>query len=194
MAKSKGKKTIKSKGNPSVSLLAKMKSKPEFVFVFLFVAGLAIFYSIWSQLKIDGPILGRFINLTASASSVFLNLFGFATEAFGDRVQNASFAVDIKAGCDGIEPIAFYAVSILAYPAIKARKIVSIITGVALLFLINLIRVGSLFVIGLYLPDYFEIFHAGVWQVVFVALVALMWLAWYNKFVSKRYSNPSQNE
>ena len=67
---------------------------------------------------------------------------------------------------------------VFAFPASWRAKLVGAAAGVTLLMVLNLIRIISLFYIGVYWPKMFETAHIEVWQALFVGLTLLLWLGW----------------
>jgi exosortase/archaeosortase family protein len=50
--------------------------------------------------------------------------------------------------------------------------------GTAFLAVVNLIRIASLFLIGIHFPKTFELMHGEVWQIAFILLAILFWALW----------------
>lgn len=98
---------------------------------------------------------------------------------------NETFSISIKAGCDAIQPIALYCAAVLTLPARFSQKIRGILIGVPFLIGINLIRIMSLFLIGIYAPSLFDFMHFEAWQIAFI-LIALSTLIYWIYWVSKQ--------
>jgi exosortase/archaeosortase family protein len=47
-----------------------------------------------------------------------------------------------------------------------------------LLLILNLVRIVSLFLIGVYSPRIFALTHIDVWQALFIFLAVLLWILW----------------
>ena len=76
----------------------------------------------------------------------------------------------------GAVPMFFEAV--LAFPARVKAKRWGIAIGVPALTLLNLVRIVSLYVIGVHFHSLFEAAHLGVWQTVFILATIVLWFVW----------------
>ena len=54
----------------------------------------------------------------------------------------------------------------------------ALLIGVLILLAVNLIRLISLFSIGVDEPELFELAHNVLWRGVMIATVAILWLSW----------------
>jgi len=99
----------------------------------------------------------------------------------GAYVESLAFALQVSRGCDGTEPIALFAALILAFPAPARRKLRALALGVPALVVLNLVRVLSLFLIGVYAPTLFHVMHVDVWQLAFILAAVGLWAAWLGR-------------
>ncbi len=162
---------------------------PLLKFLAFFVAFMLVFYAIYvSKWFQEGP-LAAIMNFDASISSFLLNLLGMGTTAAGDTVGRGDFSVSIEGGCDGIEAIAIFAGAVLAYPKPFARKYKGIVIGVIFLLVMNIVRIMTLYITGVYAPMLFDIMHVDVWQVIFIALAIGCWLVWMQSVIKYERAN-----
>ena len=92
-----------------------------------------------------------------------------------------AYSMSIKRGCDAIQASVFFALLVAASPLVVpfGRRLVWMVGGTALLLLINLVRIVSLYYAGVWFsPQTFEVMHVEVWQVAFIFLPILLWLVW----------------
>lgn len=130
--------------------------------------------------NIQEPVSGFFASMTSS----ILNLFGQGTSANGMDLISPDYSLSIKKGCDAIAPVMLVVTGILLFPATLKKKLMGIGIGVLALMALNLIRIVSLWFIGLHAPDIFEFMHIEFWQVVFIGLAIgyfFYWLNWATK-------------
>jgi len=142
----------------------------------LMVAFNAAFY-LWLA---KSPVLVVYLNGNARASAFLLSVFGENATAAGTNVSSPRFGLQVKDGCDAIQPIAFFLFAMLASPVpVRLRsRIAPILLGTLGLLLLNLVRIVSLFYAGVYFPSAFETLHIDVWQSVFIFLPLTFWLVW----------------
>ena len=156
---------------------------PVFLLTFLVLA--AVFYAFWLQVTAQTPFVAAVLHGNAVLATSFINLFGYNATAQAELVLSKAFNMTIELGCDGIEPIMYFAMAILAFPKSVISKLKGLATGVPLLLLLNVVRVISLYFVGCYLPQYFDFFHVGVWQVLFILAGFMLWAIWVNTTESK---------
>ena len=131
----------------------------------------------------DNTILGPYTSLIASWSASILNLLGVKAEAVGAAIVCPNFGVSIRKGCDGLEATLLLVCASLAFPFSSwRRRLIAIVTGFALIFVLNLIRVVALFLVGLKSsPAAFHFVHVYVAQFAIVIAVVLLWLFWISR-------------
>jgi exosortase/archaeosortase family protein len=116
--------------------------------------------------------------LIAKVSGGMLTVLGQDITVADTSISSQMFSVQIVRGCDAVEAIALYVCAVLAFPLPFLKKLPGIIAGVLLLLVLNLVRVVSLFLIGVYSPTIFDMMHIDVWQALFIFLAVLLWILW----------------
>jgi exosortase/archaeosortase family protein len=92
-----------------------------------------------------------------------------------------NFSVMIRNNCNAAYEMGLYTAATLAYPAPGIRRTTGILLALTVLYVVNLIRVLSLLYLGYLLPGAFEAAHVYVWQVIFLVVVAGLWLSWIGR-------------
>ena len=120
-----------------------------------------------------------YLQLNAEVSAVVLQAVGF-DDVFveGRAIRSPDFAIQIERGCDAIEPSALFVAAVLASPVLLKLKIPAVLLGAGLLLVLNLVRIVTLFLTGLYFKSLFDMMHLDVWQAAFIVLAILFWAAW----------------
>lgn len=151
--------------------------KPIFRFVGLFLLGCILFYAMsgmaWFE-SIRSPLLHFF----ASISALLLKIGDTSVAAVGETLSSPKFTVEIKEGCDAIAPMALFCLSVLIYPVAWDRRIRGIIIGIALLMTLNIVRIISLYLTGVYAPSWFDFMHVDFWQAGFILFTVFLWIYW----------------
>jgi len=183
MGYSQQKKALKKKKQTGPAFLSEIRSGmsqklPIIFFALGFAVLMILFYIAWLSDYTQNNIQVHIVSLNARLSSFILNLFGLKTTAVQEVISNASFSVGIAKGCDAIEAMALFAAALLSFPARWTHKLIGFFTGIAILFVLNIGRVVSLFIIGIYYPKAFEIMHVEVWQVLFIIFAIGLWIFW----------------
>jgi len=122
----------------------------------------------------------------ARITSGILNLLGNRTTVVGTTVQSARFSISVVTACTGLFLIAGFAAAVLAYPARLRAKLLGIALGIAAIFGLNIVRLVSLYYIGIYLPTYLDLAHLLVWQSLLIASTLFLWLLWAGKVTGAR--------
>ena len=124
-----------------------------------------------------------------------LRVLGQGTETIGEIITSPEFSINISKGCDGLAPIALLVAGILIYPSKWKYKWPGILVGTGLLILLNLIRIVSLYFVGRYIPNLFDLMHIEVWQAIFIIIAVALWLIWLNwVFKKEKLANAQDQE
>jgi exosortase/archaeosortase family protein len=148
--------------------------------IFFILVGILIF--IYSRLVTSSPFHG-FMAFTAQITGYMLNITGRGVNVEDTVVSSSQFAFQIVDLCTAVMPMMIFTAAVLSYPSRLKEKLLGLIIGLAGIFLINQIRLVSLFYIGIYLPDIFEAAHLLVWQSLMILLAIGLWLLWVYKYV-----------
>jgi exosortase H (IPTLxxWG-CTERM-specific) len=148
------------------------------MFALAFGLLLAVFYAATLAPLFKDRLFPAYLNLNAGVANWILNLGGQHTTAAASLISSLRFSVDIKRGCDAVEPTALFVAAVLAFPAAWRRKLPGVLMGALVLALLNLVRVVTLFLVGVYFPKTFELMHGEIWQTAFILLALLLWALW----------------
>ena len=158
-----------------------IKSNPINILLAKFFGLMILFYGFWASPFIQANLIEPISCAYAFLAGIFVNIFGYSVSIVRDTIGNADFSISIKNGCDGVEGLAIFLCAILIYPATISQKLKGILLGFSFLIMLNLIRVISLYLIGIHFPSLFDVMHESIWQVLFIllTLVALFkWVGW----------------
>lgn len=168
-----------------------LKKRPVLLFLLAFAVLMILFYALWLSSFFDKYVQTPIVTVNAIISNFILNLFGQNTCSSEGMIFSPYFSISVNRGCDAIEAMALYASALLAFPAQWKNKLLGFFAGLAILFLLNIIRIVSLFLTGIYYPKAFEFMHVEAWQVIFIFAALGLWLLWIQKWtkVKKNVSN-----
>jgi len=161
--------------------------------LFKFIGLIILFYLIWANQYIQEYWVSSIANMYAKISGGILNLLGAGVAINGDIIASQQFSIGIKNGCDGIEGLAIYWCALVIYPATCKQKMTGFLWGTLFLVILNIIRIISLYEIGIHLPNMFDVMHESIWQILFIILTLIglfVWVDWLNR--SKLSSSPSK--
>jgi exosortase H (IPTLxxWG-CTERM-specific) len=151
---------------------------PVLRFAAVFGLLLGLFYAVINSASFGRTVYPPYVRLSAETASRVCNWFGQGTSAAEGAVLSPRFCLHIEWGCDAIEPSALFMAAVLAFPASFRRKVPGIVLGAIVLAALNLVRIVSLFLVGVYYPSSFQWMHLEVWQILFVLLAIALWAVW----------------
>jgi exosortase/archaeosortase family protein len=126
----------------------------------------------------DDLILKPYNSMVVEHSVWLLQAVGIEASVDVDKLEAGSFSLRIGEGCNALYEMTLFLSAVVAYTAPYYYKIAGITAGFVFIYLLNLFRIVTLFLINVYLNDYFQITHDQIYQSLFVLLVAILWLFW----------------
>lgn len=151
----------------------------------LFFATLGI-WLIWYPKLVDSHALGGLLKFNAQLTGFVLGILGTNSEVSSTVISSPEFSMRIGHECTAIVPMVILLCAVVAYPSQIRQKLACIAIGLPVLFLLNLVRTITLYYVGVYIPDFFEIAHFVVWQSAMILAVIALWLFWVGKVVNVR--------
>lgn len=172
-------KSTKPKG-PVIKFIAEwIHRHPIFMFLMTFGISMSVFYG--SAFFTDfwlSPFMLAYLDMIATVSGFVLGLLGQGVTVSGNQISSAVFSVSIDRGCSAYEPTALFISAVIAFPAFHLKKVPGVIFGVLSMAILNLIRIITLFLIGVHFPKFFHLMHIDVWQGLFVFFAVIFWVVW----------------
>jgi exosortase H (IPTLxxWG-CTERM-specific) len=149
---------------------------------FLFILILLFAFELWQP--IQDLLIIPWTQEIAYLSGSFMQLFDRDVLIDGEMLHSArtGFAVIIRAGCNGVEAAIILIAAILGFPrATLKQRLIGLIGGFFTVQILNIIRIISLYYLGLWNKVFFEWAHLYVWEILImldVLIVFLIWLRW----------------
>ena len=131
-------------------------------------------------------LLREYLRSNALASALMLQGLGEEVIATAGCVTSTALTLEIRKGCDAIEPTALVVAAVLAAPVSVFQKMLGTLGAVLLLNLANMARIVSLYLVGLHAPRYFETLHVEIWQPLILVLGVLYWMFWFHSSLDRR--------
>ena len=155
------------------------RSRLRFLVVFGFiVAGLiAAMHYPYPDRCWQRDLMHVYLETYARVAGSVISLFDASVRVEGLRIHGR-FALIIVRSCDAWEAMALLVAAILAFPAAWARRAAGLLGGVGAVFVANVARIFSLYVIGVQRPDLLAATHEGVWPAAIVCIAVLAFLIW----------------
>jgi len=149
--------------------------------VLRFVVGFAVLMGLF-ELACFTPLMNKtvfpaYLKFNAQASAWILGVLQENVTVGGNAIHGR-YALTIEKGCDAIEPSALFLSGVVAFPTAMMIKLPGMLIGTFVLMVLNLVRIVSLYYIGVYFPRWFHFAHVDFWQSMFVFLAILFWILW----------------
>lgn len=148
-----------------------------------------LFFSVVILLNIVSYLITDYLYffniLTAQAATALIHLTGLKAQLNENviRLANGVWVVDTE--CTAINLIIIFTSFVLVYPTTLKAKSMGVLCGIPFIFVANVTRLLIMAWMDRLKPDYFIYLHDYFWQVVFLVLVAFMWLIWIDKVVNR---------
>jgi exosortase H (IPTLxxWG-CTERM-specific) len=147
-------------------------------FIGVFLTFIGVFYVLALSPWVDANMFFPVMKVSARAASALLNLAGDKTTAEGVEIRGLGYAVAVRRGCDPLEPIVLFAAGMMAFPATWRQRLIGLAIGGSFLFLLNLLRIASLFLLGANKSALLDSFHLCWWPAFFIVCSLVLWVLW----------------
>ena len=166
--------------------LVQLWHRPESRFLLLFIAILAVGFTIVALRPVNDAVVEPYTGVVARVSGGVLALLGEDITVSGRNLTSPRFAVTIYNGCNGLITSLIFISGVLAFPATLRAKVLGVIGGLLAIQAINLVRIISLFYIGVFLPQFFSQSHIFVWQSLVILFGVALWVLWAQRYGGSR--------
>jgi archaeosortase B (VPXXXP-CTERM-specific) len=148
----------------------------------VFFVTVGVFTFLYYRIVESSPF-HSFMAFTASITAFLLNIAGRGVVVKDTLVTSPQFSFQIVDLCTAVMPMLILTAAILAFPSSVKEKLLGLLIGLPGIFIVNQVRLVSLFFIGAYAPGIFETAHLLVWQSLMILLAIGLWLIWVYKYV-----------
>jgi exosortase/archaeosortase family protein len=125
----------------------------------------------------DG-LLYSYLKANARMTAAVLNFIGTTCQVSDVTIRSAQFGMSIRRGCDAIEPAWFFCAAVVSLQEPWAKKIPGMVVGAAIVLAANLVRLVSLFLLGIHEPKVFAVAHLELWPAAFILLAVFLFVGW----------------
>ena len=136
------------------------------------------FYSVSTTEFFESSLFEPYLRFNAHVSGRVLGWIGYEVHTAGSSISSGGFSVNVARGCDASEPSALFVAAMVAFPAPFLLKLCGIFFGLSMLAILNVVRIVSLFLVGVHIPALFHTMHTEIWQVLFIAITMVLFLLW----------------
>ena len=154
------------------------RESARFVVVFgvLAVALLGLYYFPYPEGSATRSWLDAYLRGYAAISGSILRWFDPTLVVQGQSLTGR-FSLRIVKTCDAMDVQILFVSAVLAWPGPWLRRVVAGALGAAVILVANILRICSLYFVGLYMPDWFEFAHVELWPAILLVLATGMFVA-----------------
>jgi exosortase/archaeosortase family protein len=151
----------------------------RFALTFGAIAGVlfAVYTFPYERVGISEKFFESYLALYAQLAGKTLSLFDPHVTVHQQDILGR-YNLRIVKNCDAMEANILYAAAVLAFPVAVRARLVGLASGVALLVAINIVRICSLYYVGILAPQAFPFFHLELWPLLLIASGAALFLFW----------------
>lgn len=130
----------------------------------------------------NDAVMGGVQRGLARVTGGILNLLGHRTVVTGSTVSSEAFGITVVTACTGLFTTGLFLIAVIAFPSGWTSKLIGVGLGVGGIFLLNVVRLVSLYYIGVHLPGLLDPAHQLVWQSVLIVSAVAIWLLWAGRW------------
>jgi exosortase/archaeosortase family protein len=142
--------------------------RPVLRFVAIFLIALTFFAILFSLGSVRESIIPPHLAFVAGICGNILNMIGLPVTVTGATIWSDRISLVVVEGCDSVYPTSLLWCALLALPVPVSRRLAGMVVGALLLFALNILRVTSMYVVGIMVPSLFAAMHLYVWQGLFI--------------------------
>ena len=155
------------------------KGARRFALYFVLVAGtlLTAYYFPYDPRGLVAALFRVYLALYTHLAGAAVSLFDPSVHVHGTHIDG-KMSFELALSCDAMDVYILFAAATVAFPATRLARAFAIGASFAALLGINVVRIVSLYLIGVYAPQRFEFFHMQLWPLAIVLVAATGFLAW----------------
>ena len=119
--------------------------------------------------------LEGYLRMFARLAGGALSLVDHGVSVSG-TIINGRFPLQIVRNCDAAEVNILFGSAVMAFPAPWPRRLACLGVGISLLVTANVLRICSLYFVGVHHAAWFKTLHEEVWPLLLVGTAALLFL------------------
>ncbi len=114
------------------------------------------------------------------ASHALINLFGGDAARQGTVLIGPQMSLDVRDACNGVVAMVLYVAAVVAHEARLVSKLIGLALGLVAIWIVNLVRIVTLYAVAAIAPQRLEFFHIYFWQTLIIIAVVVFWYIWAN--------------
>jgi exosortase/archaeosortase family protein len=129
-------------------------------------------------------LLSGLRHAVASLAASTMSLLGFPVSSRGMVITGPGAALSIANECTGVDATILLVSAILVFPARWLQKLAGVAIAVAVMMVVNFVRVLTLVYLGNYFPEWLSPGHLYVWPIIVIIMGVGTLLVWADRVAS----------
>ena len=147
--------------------------------------------SLWLYVQFaDSSFVHQILVLNAKAVGAVCSIFGVDTIVREHVIHSGTISLEIVPECTSLPYLAIFFAGIMAFPTDVRQKFWGILLGVIGLSFLNIIRMISLLLVGMFIPSVFDSAHILVSQSLMIVASVVLWIFWWQRTLSDNGIQP----
>ena len=168
-----------------------LQFRPFLIFISTFFAVyilLTVIYKFYlnsfEPIEVDGitDIVGHNVDQLMRLFNCDIKIFKSVFDPYLEVWYNQKYTLRIVEGCNAVSVIILFISFIMAFSGKFKTTLFFILSGIFIIYLLNVIRIALLTVLLFHFPEYEHILHGVLFPLIIYGLVFLLWIIWVNKF------------
>ncbi|MGB8169128.1 MAG: archaeosortase/exosortase family protein [Chthoniobacteraceae bacterium] len=134
-----------------------------------------------SSIPVCQSVLPTYLMATAWLANALLHAVGEVSQIAETSIWSLKYSVTVADKCSGLELAWFLGATLLAFPATWGKRLLGAALGFVFLSVLNVLRVASLYLIGVHGTGAFAVIHEDAWPALMILATvvgASAWIAW----------------
>ena len=127
---------------------------------------------------VDMPGVGAISTAIAGIAAFALGHLGVPATQDATIINAGGFVAIVAAECTAVDLLLVFSAAVLVWPVSLRAKAAAILLLAPILVVLNLVRVISLLLTGVGIPEHFDTVHLMIWQPAMLLAAIAMWLLW----------------
>jgi exosortase/archaeosortase family protein len=159
----------------------------RFLARFSILAGalLAAYYFPYADHGLAATLRYLYLAAYAHLAGGAISIFDRSVHVDGTHIQGR-MGLEFAMSCDAMDVLCLFAAATLAFPATWRWRAVGLGAACVSILAVNVLRIVTLYFIGLYAPSTFALFHMQLFPLAIVIFAALGFVTW------ARWAGPAQ--
>jgi exosortase/archaeosortase family protein len=111
-----------------------------------------------------------------------LTTLGHRVVVVGNDVRSSSFGISVVAACTGLFSTGLFVAAVFVFPTRWISRLIGVGIGAVGIFAMNVVRLVSLYYIGVHWPGFVDQAHQLIWQSFLIVFCVALWLLWAGRW------------